>query len=161
MQAHGPAHDHRLQHVALQLLHHKDDDQHDHRVADVLGDQRDQHGDHPGEGGAPEVEIAADLPGPGRDGQPGGGLMMYSAQDLPLRRRLLEYETDGRAPDPWPDLVEPYRWLLQRIGDGVTLTGAGYLPPAVVSETMQRLGWDAHWIGKGSREDMTRPVAAA
>ena len=66
---------------------------------------------------------------------------------------------DDRAPEPWPDVVEPYRWLLQRIGDGVTLTGAGYLPPSMVLETMQQLGWDADWIGKGNREDLTVPVA--
>ncbi len=52
----------------------------------------------------------------GRDGEPGYGLMMYSAQDLPLRRRLLEYEIDGRAPDPdvvehkWGMFLELIRW---------------------------------------------------
>jgi ATP-dependent DNA helicase RecQ len=52
----------------------------------------------------------------GRDGQPGYGLMMYSAQDLPLRRRLLEYEIDGRTPDPdvvehkWGMFLELIRW---------------------------------------------------
>lgn len=52
----------------------------------------------------------------GRDGQPALGLMMYSAQDLPLRRRLLEYEIDGRAPDPevvehkWGMFLELIRW---------------------------------------------------
>ena len=43
----------------------------------------------------------------GRDGEPAWGLMIYSAQDLPLRRRLLEYDIDGRAPDP--DIVE-HKW---------------------------------------------------
>ena len=47
------------------------------------------------------------------------------------------------APAPWPDVVEPYRWFLERLGDGVTLTSAGHLPPSLVVETMQRLGWDA------------------
>ena len=52
----------------------------------------------------------------GRDGAPGWGLMMYSAQDLPLRRRLLEYEIDGRSPDPdvvehkWGMFLELIRW---------------------------------------------------
>jgi hypothetical protein len=40
----------------------------------------------------------------------------------------------------------------------VPLTGAGYLPPALVSETMQTFGWDADWYGKGNRENRT-PVA--
>jgi ATP-dependent DNA helicase RecQ len=43
----------------------------------------------------------------GRDGEPAFGLMIYSSQDLPLRRRLLEYDIDGRAPDP--DIVE-HKW---------------------------------------------------
>ncbi len=52
----------------------------------------------------------------GRDGQPAWGLMMYSSQDLPLRRRLLEYEIDGRRPDPevvehkWGMFLELIRW---------------------------------------------------
>jgi ATP-dependent DNA helicase RecQ len=52
----------------------------------------------------------------GRDGDPAWGLMLYSAQDLPLRRRLLEYETDGRRPDPevvehkWGMFLELIRW---------------------------------------------------
>src|SRR6476660_8001267 len=67
---------------------------------------------------------------------------------------------DGTDPPAsWPDVFEPYRLLLERVGDGVKLTGAGYLPPAVVVETMQHLGWDADWIGKGNREDLTIPVA--
>src|SRR3954471_6819423 len=65
----------------------------------------------------------------------------------------------GAEPVPEPDAVEPYRWFLARIGEGVKLTGAGYLPPVVVLETMQTLGWDTHWIGAGNREDLTRPVA--
>jgi len=64
------------------------------------------------------------------------------------------------VPAPWPDVVEPYRWFLERLGDGVTLTSAGHLPPSLVVETMQRLGWDADWIGKANREDLTIPVAA-
>lgn len=63
------------------------------------------------------------------------------------------------APAAWPDVVEPYRWFLERLGDGVTLTSAGHLPPSLVVETMQRLGWDADWIGKAHREDLTVPVA--
>jgi ATP-dependent DNA helicase RecQ len=52
----------------------------------------------------------------GRDGEPAWGLMLWSAQDLPLRRRLLEYEIDGRAPDPevvehkWGMFLELIRW---------------------------------------------------
>lgn len=56
------------------------------------------------------------------------------------------------------EVVEPYRWLLGRIGDGLKLTQADYLPPAVVNEAMTTLGWETGWIGKGNREDLTIPV---
>ncbi|NVB37078.1 RecQ family ATP-dependent DNA helicase [Pseudenhygromyxa sp. WMMC2535] len=52
----------------------------------------------------------------GRDGEPAWGLMMFSAQDLPLRRRLLELDIDGRRPDPevvehkWQMFLELIRW---------------------------------------------------
>jgi len=55
-------------------------------------------------------------------------------------------------------VVEPYLWLLDRVGDGLKLTQAGYLPPAVVTETMTALGWADGWIGKQNREDVTHPV---
>ena len=74
---------------------------------------------------------------------------------------VLETEAglDDELPAPRPELVEPYRWFLDRLGDGVRLTAAGYLPPALVSETMRTLGWDADWPGTGNREDLTVPVA--
>jgi ATP-dependent DNA helicase RecQ len=52
----------------------------------------------------------------GRDGEPAWGLMLYSSQDLPLRRRLLELDIDGRRPDPevvehkWGMFLELIRW---------------------------------------------------
>lgn len=51
-----------------------------------------------------------------------------------------------------------YRWLLHRIDTGVTLTAAGWLPPALVTEAMETLWPDDRWIGKGNREDLTEPV---
>jgi len=53
----------------------------------------------------------------GRDGEPAWGLLMTSAQDLPLRRRLLEMPVDDRAPDPaivehkWGLFLELMRWV--------------------------------------------------
>lgn len=76
-----------------------------------------------------------------------------------LLRLVEDAGLDGEPPAPEPDVVEPYRWFLGHIRDGVKLTGAGYMPPSVVVEIMQALGWDADWIGKGNREDITRPVA--
>ena len=54
----------------------------------------------------------------------------------------------------------PWRTLLRHVGDGVTLTNAGYLPPAVVQAIYGELGVGEVWYGKGNREDLTYPVLA-
>jgi hypothetical protein len=51
-----------------------------------------------------------------------------------------------------------YRWLLHRVGAGVKLTAAGWLPPALVTEAMDALWPEDGWIGKRNREDLTEPV---
>jgi pRiA4b ORF-3-like protein len=80
-------------------------------------------------------------------------------RSVPVLRLLDDAGLDaGPAPQPDPAAAEPYRWLLTRVGDGVRLTQAGYLPPAIVTETMRTLGWDADWIGTHNREDQTLPV---
>ena len=56
-------------------------------------------------------------------------------------------------------ITETYRVFLDVIGDGVALTGAGYLPPAVVEQFAERGGITRWWIGKANREDLTPPVA--
>ncbi len=56
-------------------------------------------------------------------------------------------------------LTETYRVFLDVIGDGVRLTAAGYLPPAVVEQVADRSGISEWWIGKANREDLTYPVA--
>lgn len=56
-------------------------------------------------------------------------------------------------------MTAPYLWLARRIGpEGMPLTAAGWLPPAVVHEAMTELGWARQWIGKANREDQTLPV---
>jgi hypothetical protein len=55
-------------------------------------------------------------------------------------------------------MVRPFTVLLDTIGDGVKLTGAGYLPPAVVQTIFDELDMGDEWIGKGNREDLTVPV---
>ena len=55
--------------------------------------------------------------------------------------------------------VRHWRVLLEAIGDGVRLTGAGYLPPRVVAQVFEGLGLEEVWIGRGNREDLTPPVA--
>ncbi len=57
--------------------------------------------------------------------------------------------------------VHPFTWLLDRVGaDGITLTGAGYLPPAHVKAVAEELGITEEWIGKLNREVQTFPVLA-
>lgn len=56
-------------------------------------------------------------------------------------------------------LTETYRIFLDVVGDGVALTSAGYLPPAVVEQFAERSGITGWWIGKANREDLTPPVA--
>jgi hypothetical protein len=78
---------------------------------------------------------------------------------MALLRLIDDARVDGGPPPtPDPGAVEPYRWLLDRVGDGVRLTKAGYLPPELVEEAMHALGWDADWIGKANREDQTYPI---
>jgi hypothetical protein len=68
------------------------------------------------------------------------------SRSVPLLRLLDDAGLDaGPAPEPDPAAVEPFRWLLARVGDGVRLTSAGYLPPAIVTETMRSLRWDVDW----------------
>jgi len=57
-------------------------------------------------------------------------------------------------------ITHPYRALLQAIGSATKLTGAGYLPPAVVEQIAVEAGITEWWIGKANREDLTPPVAA-
>lgn len=57
-------------------------------------------------------------------------------------------------------IVRPFAWLMQAVGaDGLTLTSAGWMPPATVLAGMTELGWLDEWIGKGNREDLTPPMA--
>jgi len=55
--------------------------------------------------------------------------------------------------------VKPFRLLLEIAGtQGIPLTGAGWMKPAVVQKVYDELGMAQEWIGKGNREDMTLPV---
>ena len=57
--------------------------------------------------------------------------------------------------------VHPFTWLLDHVGaDGITLTGAGYLPPAHVQAVAEAIGIAEGWIGKLNREIQTYPVLA-
>jgi hypothetical protein len=88
---------------------------------------------------------------------------LAGSPELHLLTSLLE------ATDAAPSVVDEataaamtyrYAWLLERVGGGVTLTQAGWLPPAVVTEAMDALWPEERWIGKRNREDLTQPVRA-
>lgn len=90
--------------------------------------------------------------------------LVHAVRDTQVQKRLRSL-LDDAAPDPVVDpdtatrMVRPYRWLLDRVGDdGITLTGAGYLPPAHVEATVAELGMADEWIGKHNREAQTPPV---
>jgi hypothetical protein len=56
-------------------------------------------------------------------------------------------------------MLAPYQLLLNQVGEsGITLTQAGYLPPAHVEAVAQILQLDNSWIGKFNRESQTIPV---
>lgn len=109
------------------------------------------------------------LADPGAAADESNGLLtdLLDRMDDPnSRRRLAELLTGARLDEPVlidvdaaVAAVRPYAWLLDRVGeDGIKLTGAGYLPPVHVEAAFTELGFDAEWIGKGNREDMTYPV---
>ena len=58
---------------------------------------------------------------------------------------------------PMERMVTPVQWMLRRVGaDGIRLTQAGYLPPAVVVEASTQLDWG--WPVTASRESHFRPL---
>jgi hypothetical protein len=87
---------------------------------------------------------------------------------VPLRSELRMRLRSAGALDPVSletnaavRMTRPHAWLLDRIGDdGITLTKAGWLPPAVVHDAMTELGWIDEWIGTANREDNTVPIRA-
>lgn len=50
--------------------------------------------------------------------------------------------------------------LLEVVGDSVTLTSAGFLPPIVVEPFAVDAGVAGWWIDKANREVLTPPVAS-
>jgi ATP-dependent DNA helicase RecQ len=103
----------------------------------------------------------------GRDGEDAVGLLLLSPGDMPLRRRLIENDVDGRAPEPesvrhkWNLFLELMRWaeggscrhdaILRYFGDEeetlagcgrcdvcTSLAGASEEDPEVVSLTVRK-----------------------
>ncbi|MHA6618566.1 plasmid pRiA4b ORF-3 family protein [Pseudonocardia sp. DLS-67] len=105
------------------------------------------------------AESTAQLPEPLAD-------LVHAVRDTREQIRLRKLIGDAELDQPTvPDadsaarMVHPYAWLLDRVGDeGITLTGAGYLPPAHVEAVAAELGVTDEWIGKHNREIHTMPV---
>lgn len=75
------------------------------------------------------------------------------ALSRPAWRQRVEISDDDLS-----RMLNPYLLLLDLIKDPVKLTGAGYLPPALVEQLAERTGITDWWIGKANREDLTYPV---
>lgn len=97
---------------------------------------------------SPIVAFAAELPPPLRS-----ELRQHLDRTGVLEPPEIDAETSAR-------IVRPFAWLMDAIGpDGLALTSAGWMPPAIVLTGMTELGWLDDWIGKGNREDLTPPIA--
>lgn len=75
----------------------------------------------------------------------------------PLAVRLLEpvEPATGAAARA---VLRPLDWLLAEVGDGISLTAAGYLPPRTVARALDDLGWREELIGPSNREVDAYPV---
>jgi hypothetical protein len=108
------------------------------------------------------LDLARRPPVPGRVGEKLSALLLR-VRDAETERQL---RTLASTADTGGDvdvasaarMVRPFTVLLDTIGDGVKLTAAGYLPPAVVQTIFDDLDMGDEWIGKGNREDLTVPV---
>ncbi len=80
-----------------------------------------------------------------------------SSMLAPLAGRLLEpvVPLAGAAARA---LLQPLDWLLTEVGEGLTLTAAGYLPPRTVARALDALGWREELIGASHREVDAYPV---
>nr|WP_223884007.1 plasmid pRiA4b ORF-3 family protein [Pseudarthrobacter sp. BIM B-2242] len=115
-------------------------------------------------------ELALMFPAPCANGERSGteSLTQELANRMPpgLRREFRAYLRGAGLDGPATveaavaeAMTAPYLWLTRRVGrEGLSLTAAGWLPPAVVREAMTELGWARDWIGKANREDQTLPV---
>lgn len=76
-----------------------------------------------------------------------------------VERARTEHEGDLGAED-LAEIARPYRFMVELAGqDGIPLTSAGWMKPAVVERIYHELAFVDDWIGKGNREDLTAPVA--
>lgn len=80
------------------------------------------------------------------------------------RRAFLGYlaplvHTAPPDPSDVARFLRPYLWFLDRVGTaGIPVTEAGWLPPSVVREVMDELGWAVRYPGQIRSESTTPPV---
>lgn len=81
---------------------------------------------------------------------------------LTIADRLAALGDDVSAPgdDELAESMRPQLWFLEQAADGgIPLTAAGWMKPAFMKEASQVVPGMKRWIGTGTREEMTPPVA--
>ena len=144
-----------------------------HSVAAPWGSTDPESADLDGVQGELDARFTSAAAGPSTFVDPERGIhqdspLVLLAEALPphlrsnLRRHLSATGVlDAVTVDPVSavQLMRPYQWLLERVGpDGLALTPAGFLPPAVVRACVDELGWYEPWMGQANREQSTPDV---
>ena len=87
--------------------------------------------------------------------------LRYSSVGDDLSARVLTLVALPTEPTPeyLKDGLRAHRWFLDRAkGGGITLTSAGYLPPADVEAASLVVPAMGNWIGKNNRENLAMPL---
>ena len=87
----------------------------------------------------------------------GAGSTTRCAMLAPIAGRLLAPVEPGTGAAARA-VLRPLDWLLTEVGEGITLTAAGYLPPRTVARALDDLGWREELIGASHREMDAYPV---
>ncbi len=101
----------------------------------------------------------------GRDSSPLATLIAGVEEEA--QRHLAGYLVAARVSEPVEigeveaeKATAVIRAFLRQVGDGIRLTGAGYLPPKAVSALMAELDPERQWFGEANREAQTQPLLA-
>ncbi|NUU32698.1 hypothetical protein [Arthrobacter sp. C9C5] len=87
------------------------------------------------------------------------GASDLEAVNRSLRRLSLQLWPRPVTPAERDAVLRPVLWFLESAaGEGLELTKDGYLKPAMVSRTLEELGWIDEFTGKGNREVNTPEV---
>jgi hypothetical protein len=104
-----------------------------------------------GRGAAGGPQLAALIAGVGQEAQ------RYLAGFVAAARVMEPVEIDEAAAEEGTRVI---RAFLRHVGDGIPLTGAGYLPPRAVIALMAELDPEKRAYGKSNREVNARPLLA-